>query len=156
MRGNRNALQPRSHSRSVTGRAARFPKRHGQSQKGLLRAEVLEPRQLLSATFTVNSVTDDPSGPTSGIPSGRDQRMNASAGDSSSNPDAINFNITGSPTIALSADLPALLNPAHRWKFAGGRHRQRRRFCDARGSIDGVAQGGDIHQRIVDGQRRSA
>jgi Ca2+-binding RTX toxin-like protein len=114
MRGNRNGAKPRSHSRSLTGLAARPSKRQGRSPKGLLRAEVLEPRQLLSATFTVNSVMDDPSGPTSGIVTLRDaiNAVNASVGDSSSNPDVINFNISGSPTIVLSADLPALLNPA--------------------------------------------
>ena len=113
MRGNRNGAKPRSHSRSLTGPVARRSKRHGRSQKGLLRAEVLEPRQLLSATFTVNSVTDDPSGPTSGIVTLRDaiDAVNASVGDSSSNPDVINFGIAGSPTVLLSADLPALLNP---------------------------------------------
>jgi hypothetical protein len=68
---------------------------------------------MLSSVFTVNSATDDPLGSTAGVVTLRDaiNAVNSDVTDSSSNSDTINFAITGTPTIRLSADLPAITNP---------------------------------------------
>jgi hypothetical protein len=81
-----------------------------------LHVEPLEQRCLLSAAnlvITVNSAGDDPSGPTAGVMTLRDAltAVNNDAGDTSSNPDVINFAIAGTPTIALAADLPGINHP---------------------------------------------
>ncbi len=62
---------------------------------------------------TVNSAGDDPLGPTAGIVTLRDaiSAVNSDASDNFSAPDVINFDIAGTPSITLTADLPALTNP---------------------------------------------
>jgi hypothetical protein len=77
------------------------------------RLELLEDRWLPSQVFTVASAGDDPSGPTADVVTLRDaiNAVNNDVTDQSSNPDIINFAITGTPTIALAADLPAITNP---------------------------------------------
>ena len=63
--------------------------------------------------FIVNSAGDDTSGPTPGVVTLRDAigMVNNDACDSSNTPDVIKFAITGTPTINLGADLPAITNP---------------------------------------------
>src|SRR5262245_25220526 len=75
------------------------------------RLEALEDRWLPSQVFTVNSATDDPSGPSPGTVTLRDaiNAVNADTGSTVSNPDHINFAIgSGAKTITLGAALPAL------------------------------------------------
>jgi Ca2+-binding RTX toxin-like protein len=84
------------------------------TRRQLLRLDALEDRRLLTGmVFTVTSAGDDPSGPTSGVTTLRDaiNSVNSDAADNSSNPDVINFNIAGTPTISLLANLPALNSP---------------------------------------------
>jgi len=69
---------------------------------------------LLSSTFfTVTSAGDDPTGPTAGIVTLRDaiNAVNNDANDSAASPDVINFQLAGTPTITLLADLAAIDNP---------------------------------------------
>ncbi len=63
--------------------------------------------------FTVTSAADDPSVPIPGVVTLRDAiiAVNSDTTDNASSPDVINFNITGTPTINLLADLPAINNP---------------------------------------------
>ncbi|HKM56755.1 MAG TPA: right-handed parallel beta-helix repeat-containing protein, partial [Isosphaeraceae bacterium] len=74
--------------------------------------ELVEPRLLL-ASFTVTSAADDPSGPTPGIVTLRDaiNEVNNDTTDVVGNPDVIKFAISGTPTISLAANLPALTAP---------------------------------------------
>ena len=78
--------------------------------------ELVEPRLLLAnlnILFTVNSAADDPSGPTPGIVTLRDaiNEVNNDKTDVDDNFDAITFAISGTPTISLAADLPAITAP---------------------------------------------
>ena len=63
--------------------------------------------------FTVNSAGDDPSGSTAGVVTLRDaiNAVNSDVNDQAGSPDVINFNISGTPAIALATDLPALTKP---------------------------------------------
>ena len=78
--------------------------------------ELVEPRLLLAnlnMLFTVNSAADDLSGPTPGIVTLRDaiNEVNNDKTDVDDNFDAITFAISGTPTISLAADLPAITGP---------------------------------------------
>src|SRR5208337_3914732 len=75
--------------------------------------ELVEPRLLpANMVFTVNSAAD-PSGPTPDSVTLRDaiNKVNNDPTDVASNPDVIKFAISGTPTITLAADLPALTAP---------------------------------------------
>ena len=63
----------------------------------------------------MNTGSDDPSGATAGIVTLRDaiNGVNADANDNANSPDVIQFAISGTPTIALEADLPAEQLRAH-------------------------------------------
>lgn len=88
-------------------------KHHKRSYR--LDVEALEERFLPSnLVLTVNSAGDDPFGPTVGVTTLRDAitAVNNDAADNPNSPDVIQFAIAGTPTITLTADLPALANPA--------------------------------------------
>src|SRR5208337_1429137 len=75
--------------------------------------ELVEPRLLpANMVFIVNSAAD-PSGPTPNSVTLRDaiNKVNNDLTDVASNPDVIKFAISGTPTITLAADLPALTAP---------------------------------------------